>query len=107
MIRLPTYVIDIDGVLCHTLGTDYEAATPRQDIIDRVNRLHDKGHYVIITTGRGVWSGKDYEALTVRQLTEWGVRYHELRMGKEPAYVIDDMAYRPDEVWPAERAADA
>ncbi len=94
------YIVDIDGVLCHTRGTDYRRAKPNWDIIKRVNSLYNKGHYIIITTGRGLLSGRDYEALTVRQLTEWGVKYHEYLPKQAVGVIIDDMAYRPDEQWP-------
>lgn len=42
-------------------------------------------------TARGSLSNKCFFSITQKQLENWGVKYHELRMGK-PAYdlLIDD-----------------
>lgn len=77
------YCFDIDGTLCHTpndeLGKpDYKNAQPFQFMIEQVNRLYDKGNYIIMQTARGKGSGIDHTELTKRQLDEWGYKYHEL-----------------------------
>lgn len=87
------YCFDIDGVLCTSTEGDYPAAQPRPEIIGQVNRLYAQGHRVTLYTARGATTGIDWRALTERQLRDWGVRYHELRMGKPTADVyIDDKA---------------
>jgi hypothetical protein len=68
-------------------------------MIALVNRLHDAGYQVILHTSRfmGRTGGDVAETyrigfeFTERQLSAWGVRYHELHLGK-PRYdvVIDD-----------------
>lgn len=85
--------VDVDNTICTTEGTDYAAAQPRLEVIQRVNDLHDAGHTILIFTARGSGSGLDHRALTASQLLAWGVRHHALIMGK-PVFdvLIDDRA---------------
>lgn len=90
---------DIDGVLCDQTEGTYEDAQPHRDMIDLLNRLYDSGHCIVLHTSRFMGRAKGDRAeaerigrsFTEGQLTGWGVRYHELWMGK-PRYdfVIDD-----------------
>ena len=99
------YVVDIDGTICSpTVGRDYHKAEPWQDRIKLLNKLYDEGHYIIYFTARamGRFSDQPYSIaattakevlfeLTEKQLNAWGVKYHELIMGKPHAdYFIDD-----------------
>ena len=87
------YCFDIDGTLCSTTGSDYKNSIPRKDIISRVNQLYERGHTIKIFTGRGATSGIDWREFTEEQLRSWGVKYHELIMGKPEADIfIDDRA---------------
>lgn len=87
------YCFDIDGTLCDTAGSDYKNSIPRKDIISKVNQLYDRGHTIKIFTGRGATSGIDWREFTEEQLKSWGVKYHELIMGKPKADIfIDDKA---------------
>jgi CMP-N,N'-diacetyllegionaminic acid synthase len=98
---------DIDGVLCGQVETDYQDAQPNRPMIDLVNRLYDRGNTIVLHTsrfmGRAKSNPQEVERIgrefTERQLASWGVRYHELWMGK-PRYdfVIDDRSvfYDPD-----------
>ena len=97
---------DLDGVICHRkteLGgpEKYLTCYPDQDVIDVVNALFDEGNYVIIYTARGMNTfnndvRKVYDGLyelTKNQLIKWGVKHHELVMGKVSYDVlIDDKA---------------
>lgn len=87
--------IDVDNTICRTEGCNYEAATPMPERIAVVNRLYDEGHRIIIWTARGALYGVTLSlwSLTKRQLKEWGVRYHELKMDK-PFFdlLVDDRA---------------
>jgi len=87
-----TFVVDIDGVLaCITHGNNYELAQPLQENVARVNRLHAAGNRIILFTARGSLTDIDWRATTERQMREWGVQHHELRLGKPAAdYYIDD-----------------
>ena len=88
------FCFDIDGVLCNNEPeADYEHRIPNMTAIARVNKLYDEGHTIKIFTGRGSKSGIDWREFTEKQLKEWGVKYHELIMGKPHADVfIDDRA---------------
>lgn len=90
---------DIDGVLCEQVESDYANARPHREMIELVNRLYDEGCRILLHTSRfmGRTGGDVREVyrigydLTREQLAGWGLRYHELQMGK-PRYdvVIDD-----------------
>ena len=94
-----TVCFDIDGVLCDQVEGEYSEAKPHQDMIDMLNRLYDRGYRIILHTSRFMGRAKSNPAeaerigrdFTEKQLAGWGVRYHELWMGK-PRYtfVIDD-----------------
>lgn len=94
-----TYVIDIDQTICRTNESDYENSRPMQHRIDAVNKLYDDGHTVLFLTARGMCRNKnDQQAsiaelydFTFNQLTEWGVKFHKLFLGKPSGDIyIDD-----------------
>jgi len=90
---------DIDGVLCDQVAQEYSDAHPNREMIDLLNRLYDRGDRIVLHTSRFMGRTKSNpqeaerigRAFTEQQLAGWGVRYHELWMGK-PRYdfVIDD-----------------
>jgi hypothetical protein len=86
-----TIFIDIDGTICQTEGTNYEEAIPIRKNVAKVNRLFERGNRIVMWTARGAVSGIDWREVTERQLSEWGVKHHELRLDK-PAFdlFIDD-----------------
>jgi ribonucleotide monophosphatase NagD (HAD superfamily) len=87
------YCFDIDGTLCTNTEGDYESARPMAEAIARLNVLFDAKHKIILFTARGSTTGIDWRATTERQMKEWGVRYHELHLGKPTADIyIDDKA---------------
>lgn len=84
--------IDIDETICRTKNTkDYSTSKPIIKNIRKANKLFKEGHTIVYWTARGSLSGKDWKDLTKKQLREWGVLYHELKMNK-PYYdlFIDD-----------------
>jgi len=86
---------DLDGTLCTSVeGSDYTKAEPLQKAIDKVNDLYEQGIKIVIFTGRGSSSGKDWTEFTKRQIDGWGLKYHELITNRKPTYdkVIDDKA---------------
>ncbi len=101
------FCFDIDGVLCTQVEHDYADAQPNLPMIALVNRYYDDGHHIVLNTSRFMGRAKSDAAEAYRigyeftrlQLESWGLRYHELHMGK-PRYhvVIDDRAafYDPD-----------
>jgi carbamoyl-phosphate synthase large subunit len=86
-------VLDLDGTIVTTKNNEYEYAQPKKEMIDKINKLYNEGHTIIIRTGRGSKSGKDWTDLTIQQLREWGVKYHTLIMDRckpECDWIIDD-----------------
>ena len=61
-------------------------------MVDKINRLYDEGHYIILMTARGRGSGKDWTEFTAQQMKDWGLKYHEIEpMFKPNADIfIDD-----------------
>ena len=106
------YCVDIDGTICTpTIGMDYHKAEPWQDRIKVLNKLYDEGNHIIYFTARamGRFSGHSHYIasqkakevlfdLTKQQLNDWGVKYHELIMGKPHADLfIDDKGINCDD----------
>lgn len=101
------YCFDIDHTICTQRdGGDYENAEPFFDRIDKINKLFDKGHYIIYMTARGMGrhNGDKEKAIehfydfTEAQLVEWGCHFHELHLGKPMAdYFVDDKGVNTDD----------
>ena len=78
------YCFDLDGTICNTPLREsdkkpgYLESTPFPYMVETVNRLYDEGNYIIIMTARGRGSGIDWTDLTKQQLSDWGVKYHEI-----------------------------
>lgn len=96
---------DLDGTICDTdeslpVPDRYYRAKVKESIRDLVNRLHSKGHTIIIDTARtsgmkglkNILNRFKIKRLTIEQLKLWDVHYHKLRIGvKFPANLyIDD-----------------
>jgi hydroxymethylpyrimidine pyrophosphatase-like HAD family hydrolase len=88
---------DLDDVLCHrsnqfeNLGPlKYSYCIPNKKMIELVNSLYDDGHKIVIYTARGMtqFNGNVIEIYgqlytkTLKNLDEWGLKYHQLVMGK-------------------------
>jgi hypothetical protein len=98
-----TYVFDIDGTICTLTDGDYEFASPIRSRINQINNLFDSGNKIIFQTARGMGrtsnniqeSVKMFEELTKNQLAQWGVKYHQLFLGKPSGDLyIDDKGCR-------------
>jgi len=91
--------IDIDETICSHPNTNpnqpraYSQAIPDENNIQKANQLYEEGHRIVYWTARGSLTGQDWTEVTRDQLSKWGVKYHELRLGK-PHYdlFIDDKA---------------
>ena len=99
---MKTYVVDIDGTICSLPDekqTDYSNSKPIQERIATMNELYDAGNTLVYFTARGMGrtSGNQtassiifYEK-TIKQLNDWGVKFHSLYLGKPAGDVyIDD-----------------
>jgi CMP-N-acetylneuraminic acid synthetase len=86
------FVFDIDGVIAKlSPGNDYAKAEPNRSIIDAINLLYSMGNRIVLLTARGYVTGIDWKEVTIQQLTDWGLSYHELHFGKPNAdFYVDD-----------------
>lgn len=88
---------DLDDVICfrsmeyENLGPDkYSYCQPYQETVDLINSLYEDGYKIVIYTARGMsqFNGNIIEVYsklynkTIEQLESWGVKYHQLVMGK-------------------------
>jgi capsule biosynthesis phosphatase len=99
---------DIDGVICHTEGSDYINSKPNKKAIEKINNLYDEGNKIIIFTARFMGRTnnnykKAYELgykFTLNQLQSWNLKFNKLILGK-PNFdlLIDDKAINYDENW--------
>ena len=87
-----TYVFDIDGVIArYNTSFQYDESLPNVQMINIVNYLFENGNKIVLHTARGYKTGIDWYEVTKAQLEKWGVKYHELKMGKPDAdYYVDD-----------------
>ena len=85
-----TYVVDIDGTICTNSNGNYENAKPLYDRISKINQLYNSGGTIIFQTARGMGRHNnkrdlaisDFYDFTKKQLDSWGVKYHQLFLGK-------------------------
>ena len=84
--------VDIDETICNTPSSrNYSEAKPMMDRINKINKLYDDGNTIVYWTARGTGSGIDWRETTESQFKKWGVKFHDLKLGK-PIYdlFIDD-----------------
>ena len=95
-------VFDIDGTICNNTNGKYPEAKPYREMIDLINRMYDNGHYIIFHTARGMGlhngvpnkAATTWYSVTQNQLDHWGVKYHELHLGKILGDVyVDDKGF--------------
>ena len=100
------YVFDIDGTICTSTDSEYEKALPIASRIARVNEIYDSGHTVIFQTARGMgrsdnsaaYAYKAFYELTKEQLSDCGVKYYDLFLGKPAGdFYIDDKGIRDED----------
>lgn len=105
--------VDIDKTICNYTVTpiDYEnlehysSMIPIYENIDKVNKLYDQDHTIVFWTARNCINYKnELYKLTLNQLKEWNVKFHELRFGK-PFFdvLIDDRSINSITEWNEER----
>lgn len=97
MSKQKTIAFDLDDVLCHrpkgyeNLGpAKYNYCYPIEENIELVNSLYEEGYKIVIYTARGMsqFNGNVAEiysqlySQTIKQLNSWGLKYHQLVMGK-------------------------
>lgn len=92
-------VIDMDGTICSEERTYSRClAKPKENAKETINSLYEQGHTIIIYSAR-TWV--EYE-MTVDWLRRYGIKYHQLIMGKPIGDVwIDDRAFSFKDNWDA------
>ena len=92
--------VDIDNTICHTENSDYHSSKPRQEQIDKINKLYDEGNQIVYWTARGGATGVDWSELTKKQLNEWSCKYTRIETQKKPSWdlFIDDKTKRIEEI---------
>jgi len=89
------WCFDLDNTLINTKGSDYKNSTPIPEAVAKVQKYWARGDHIIIMTARGSGSKKDWREFTAKQLTEFGIPYHQLIVGLKPGGVdvfVDDKA---------------
>ena len=93
--------VDIDETICYyAKEREYSKALPLPSNIAKINSLYGDGHHITYWTARGSATGKDWQALTQRQLSDWGCKHHSLSVGEKPDYdlLICDKTKRIEEI---------
>jgi|TARA_R110000744_G_scaffold200343_10_gene319469 hypothetical protein len=100
-----TYVFDIDGTICTNSDGNYDYAEPLSERIEAVNSLYDEGHTIVFQTARGMGRTNNNQLsayalfydYTMQQLKSWGVKYHNLYLGKPAGDIyIDDKGIKDE-----------
>lgn len=78
------YCFDLDGTLCTNTFGKYEEAQPFLKRIETVNNLFEEGNHIHIESARGSTTKIDWHLFTIKQLNNWGLKYHTLRVGTKP-----------------------
>lgn len=106
------YAVDLDNTLCFPNLDEkdtylrYGKATPNWALIDKINRLYDKGDTIILYTARRMLTHngdlkkieEDVGDITREWLRRHNVKYHELIFGKiYYDLLIDDKTITPED----------
>ncbi|MCA3950706.1 HAD hydrolase family protein [Vibrio vulnificus] len=102
-------IVDLDGTLTKSDGSDYRNASPREDVIAQLRVYKEQGFEIVIATARNM---RTYEGhvgkinvhtlpVIIEWLDEHVVPYDEIIVGKpwcgRDGFYIDDRALRPSE----------
>ncbi len=98
------YVFDIDGTICETENSDYENSRPITSRINFINSLYEEGNRIVFYTARGMgrsgnapaYAQTAFYEMTRNQLMDWGVKFHELHLGKPAGDIYVDDKGRKD-----------
>jgi hypothetical protein len=100
---------DIDNTICFTNKLkEYQKSKKNTAAVKIVNDLYDSGYYIKLYTARGMDRYKSdlkkihkvFYNFTSDQLKKWGVRYHELILGKISYNLfVDDKSYGFNKNW--------
>ena len=75
--------VDVDETICFYEGKrHYPDAQPDQERIEKINSLYEAGNTIVYWTARGSTTGIDWTETTRAQLTQWGAKFHDVKLGK-------------------------
>lgn len=80
-----TIIYDLDNTLLTCSKDKKTVKIIHREEIDCLNMLYNRGHVIIIHTGRN-W---DKYQLTIQQLNQYNIQHHQLIMGKPQGVYID------------------
>jgi hypothetical protein len=88
--------VDLDRTLCEQVWPEpFERAVPIKENIERINKLYDAGHEILIYTARMIDDRKE----TIIWLTYHNVKFHHVQFCKLRADLyVDCDAVRPEEL---------
>ena len=103
-----TFCFDLDNIICKTTNSQYSKSKPKKNVINLINNLHDRGHFIKILTAR--YMGRTDDNLvkankigfkrTFNQLKKWGVKFDKLFLTKPSFDVyIDDKSFGYNKTW--------
>ena len=95
-----SFGFDIDGTITlYDAKGDYDESIPNIQMVNKINKLYNEGHYITITTSRGHSRGTREIMLELakEQLEEWGVKYHRLIPKTFYDKLVDDATESPEE----------
>lgn len=93
------YCFDIDGTICTFTDGRYNEAKPFKDRINQINKLYKDGNIIKLFTARGSTTKINWFTFTENQLKDWGLKYHELILGKPHADIFIDDKSVHSESW--------
>ena len=95
-----TFIFDIDGTIIEQKTREtFNLAKPYKKMIDKINKLYEKGNKIYIYTARPM----EDAVYTNTQLTKIGLKFHHVFFGKpvgsspETTFYIDDRSMKPKE----------
>ena len=104
-------VIDIDGTVCPQAkpGEGYDNLEPYPEAVEAINKLYGEGYRIVFHTARfmnwhkgnatNIYREGGYD-FTKKQLERWGIKFHELHMGKPLCdLVVDDRSIFYNHDW--------
>ena len=104
-----TFCFNLDNTICNSKGNKYALSLPKKKLINIINQLYNKSHYIQIYTARFMCRTKNKaflakkisEKLNKEQLKKWNFKYLKLIMGK-PSFdkLIHDKSIFYKKNWP-------
>ena len=90
------FIIDIDGCICEHVDNEHPelmlSAKPYPDSIRKINEWYDEGQFICFFTART----ELHREVTLAWLEKYGVKYHQLILGKPRRREGDEYHYIDD-----------